>query len=184
MANRAYLYSRNEYSLKEWDYPGVYYYDSRHNIPVGWFFFFRGDDLRMIDVHSNVSGSHWQEVKFVANRERAIELFIQRRYLLDRLIGNQIDNEKISELLREISNWTGKYLLMDPVSVLGAMSHCDDDQWHADKFAQLLECIDRSENDPTLTDLVAKIESYSNLYSDNSDKCVVNLIGCTYSWDE
>ena len=78
MANRAYLYTSDR--PDNWERPQEDYYDSRWTIPLAWFFFYKPSDIRMVDVHSG--GSHWQEVKFSAEKQTALARFAAREPLL------------------------------------------------------------------------------------------------------
>ena len=68
MANRAYLYSNEHYSWDAWERHGDLYYDSRWDIPLAWFFFFRPENAGM--AHFSFTDSYatdrWQEPKFAA----------------------------------------------------------------------------------------------------------------------
>src|SRR5687767_10478782 len=61
MANRAYLYphATSAFERRKAGLPDRYY-DSRHTIPVGWFFFFRARDVVLLDMGG------WQQVKLAA----------------------------------------------------------------------------------------------------------------------
>ena len=59
MANRAYLFcsdcdTGDPLTWSELDRNGQHYYDSYHNIPLAWFFFFKPDDVKLIDVCSSI----------------------------------------------------------------------------------------------------------------------------------
>ena len=135
MADRAYLYSDDRPDA--WDAPEEGYYDSRWTIPLAWFFFFKPEDVRLIDVQ--YGGSQWQEVRLSAEKSSALDLFERRKPLLMSIVGHRISDDAVARFVSTIGGRRGRYLLIDPNSVLGGIN-CDfeDDRGHAERIAHIL----------------------------------------------
>ncbi len=170
MANRAYLYSSDR--PDNWERPKKDYYDSRWTIPLAWFFFYGPDDVRMVDVH--FQGSHWQEVKFSAEKQTALALFAARLRLLMALVEGKISSATVREFVAILENRAGRYLLMDPGPVPGGMF--GDDPLHAEQFARLVELL--SSEDVPLELVREAFLPYVGDLSSDQDQCQV--IGSAY----
>lgn len=118
MANRAYLYSSDQPDA--WERLDEDYYDSRWTIPLAWFFFYRPENIRMVEAH--YGNSHWQEVKFSADKRDALVLFATREPLLMSLTEGKLSRDMVAEFAETVKKWSGCFLLMDPREVLGGMS--------------------------------------------------------------
>ena len=174
MANRAYLYTSATVEPHVWEElfqeP---YYDSRHGIPLAWFFFFRAEDIRMVDVKSH--GDEWQEVKFAAIKAGALDVFNLRLPLLREVTGRYSHASDIERLLNDVSRWPGHYLLMNPVEVV------EDDESDAQGFREIIAAIDATPGNPN-----AILEAASFCIGDINDgdelRRILNIVGATY-WD-
>lgn len=137
MADSAYLYSDDRPDA--WDEPDEgCFCDSRWTLPLAWFFFFEPEDVRLIDVESE--GSQWQEVRLSAEKKSALELFELRKPLLMSMIDRRIQGDEVARFVTTVGGWTGRYLLMNPNSVLsGINGDFEDDRGHARRIAQILK---------------------------------------------
>jgi hypothetical protein len=136
MVDRAYLDSDDRPDA--WDAPDGGYYDSRWTLPLAWLFFFRPEDVRLIDVH--YGGSRWQEVRMSAEKSSALERFERRKPLLMSIVGHRIGDDAVARFDSTNGGRRGRYLLIDPSSeVLGGID-CDfeDDRGHAGRIACIL----------------------------------------------
>jgi hypothetical protein len=172
VANRAYLYSADRNDV--WDRPERDYYDSRWVIPLAWFFFYRPADLQRVDVQ--FGKSHWQEIKFGAEKVAAVDLFIRRQSLLLSLVENQVPTSAVTHLLEVLRVWPGQFLLLDPEEVLGGMSQ--DRSWHAERFARSLGLLDSDRPDPKAV-LEATYPYVGSLDSD-AERRQEQVVGYTY----
>jgi hypothetical protein len=112
MANRAYLFSGDRDDPEVWHRHNDIYYDSRWTVPLSWWFFFRVPDIRLVNIQYGESS--WHEVKFVADKAKALAAFAERRELLSSLTKTPDGEEVITHFLDTVRAWPGTYLLMDP----------------------------------------------------------------------
>jgi hypothetical protein len=119
MANRAYLYPSDSAEFRElerWN-DDTPYYDSRHNMPVAWFFLFRPQDLVSIDV--TYGEATWREPKFIASKEAALNVFLANRDLLMPIVGENFDcAKKLSHFSETLAEWSGSHLILDPGEII------------------------------------------------------------------
>ena len=175
MANRAYLYSSNR--RDDWECPERDYYDSRHTIPLAWFFFFRPDDIRIVDVRDG--GSQWQEVKLSAEKQNSLDLFAARQPLLRLLVEDGVTREKTAHFLATIERRPGRFLLMEPREVLDGIGY--DDEVDAQIFMRILQLLDSDEASP---DAVRQtMQPFVGTLSSDLDRRECQVIGYTYLWD-
>ncbi len=183
MANRAYLFSNN--------YPGYQYdtdwedcvinrtpyYDSRWYIPFSWFFFFLPSAIKLVDT--SYGESTWKEVKFITQKDSAIRTFAERRPLLYSVAGSQYDCETIiGRLVETLADRRGKYLRLDPGSVLGGISEPDDQ--NISHSVRILEEI--AKQNATAESIKSAISYYSMFdYKDGHD-FEMQCTGVTYSF--
>ncbi len=141
MANSAYLYTSER--SNEWKRPHVdeEYCDSRWNIPMAWFFFFRLEDVRLVRVHH--AGSSWWEVRFSAEKKAAVKLFLARVPLLLAVVEGRIRRERLDEFAATISERPGRFLLMDPSEIIDG-----DDLGYARRFARMLQVLGTGDGSP------------------------------------
>ena len=171
MANRAYLYSRERPDA--WECPDRDYRDSRWGIPLAWFFCYRPQDIRMVEIH--FQSSHWQEVKLAAERVPALELFQRRQALLLSLVNRRVPQSVIAEFQAWVGGRAGSFLLLDPAEVLGGMSQ--EETWHAERFAEIFSLLDAN------CDLEAVLEAvcpYVGSFDPDADKRLGQVVGYTY----
>jgi hypothetical protein len=172
MANRAYLYSSDRPDA--WALPEEDYYDSRHTIPLAWFFFYRPDDIRMVDAY--FGASHWQEVKFSAEKQTALALFTARQRLLMSVVGGRVSREKVARFVETVTNRPGRFLLMDPMEVLGGIS--EDDLIDAERFARIVTLL--GSGDEPLELIREATLPYVGDFSPDPDRSECQIIGYTY----
>jgi hypothetical protein len=169
MANRAYLYPSEHATFAEWRKEPPYY-DSRHSIPVGWFFFFRRSDVMLVDVQD------WQEVKLAAPKALALELFQARRPLLEPYLSGQLLQDAAAAIVGDLNRWAGDYLFMDPAEVV------EDDALHKAQFEQILNTLE-SPGVAALPQRVADVlRPYCSSFSADPDKRLAQVLGYTYQW--
>jgi len=131
MANRAYLFASDQetYLLdSDWDRAeDCRYYDSRHTIPYGWFFFFDAVDIVTVNV---VSGSSWwQETKFRAEKERAVANFRRRiPLIIDTFTFGFPADGLLTDFCSDVESLSGSYLLMDPEAIFRGGGWGTDEQ--------------------------------------------------------
>jgi len=170
MANRAYLYSSDR--PDGWEVPEQDYYDSRHSIPLAWFFFYQPNDIRMVDVH--YQNSKWQEVKLSAEMPSALNLFAMRKSLLMSMVQDRLGLDTIDEFIAKVQNRSGKYLLMNPEEILS-----DEATEDAARFAKFLIVL----GDGNVPNDVARraTRPYVPTFDRDPDRCLCQIIGYTYS---
>lgn len=151
--------------------------DSRHTIPLAWFFFFRPDDIQIVDVR--YGGSHWQEVKLSAEKPNSLDLFAARQPPLRLLVEDCVTREKTARFLATIERRPGRFLLMDPREVLSGIGN--DDEVDAQTFLRILQLLDSDEASPDVV-REAMHPFVGNLSSD-LDQRECQVIGYTYLWD-
>ncbi len=183
MANRAYLYSLDSDDYNNpanWMRPSrndIPYYDSRWNIPYAWFFLFRPSDVKMIDVVSDKS--HWQEIRFFAQKARTLETFAERKPLLLKIATSPFGSEAIlNDFVETIVQRSGKCLLMDPSEVFdGFIPETDEENFaHCKHILKQIEVEDASAED-----VKSAIGYYSNFDAKDETSFRMNAIGATYA---
>jgi hypothetical protein len=178
MADSAYLYSDDRPDA--WDPPEEEYYDSRWTFPLAWFFFFRPEDVHLIEVHSD--GSQWQEVRLSAEKGPALDLFERRKPLLMSMIGHRMDDDAVARFVSTVGERRGRYLLVNPDEVLGGIN-CgfDDDRGHAQRIAHILAVL----GDGSCPAEVAReiTGPYVKDLPPDPDKFECQVLGYTYQWD-
>jgi len=132
MANRAYLYpSDNETYLLDSDWEGMSdgpCYDSRHTIPVSWFFFFDSVDIVEVNILSVRPKSWYQEPKLRGVKEDCVARFRRCISALLKVVGTNFDAEdRLQRFVETVERWPGQYLLMDPVEIITGGSFRDED---------------------------------------------------------
>jgi hypothetical protein len=174
MANRAYLYSLDQ--LDHWKRPDRDYYDSRWSIPLAWFFFYRPSAIYMADIR--FQGSTWQDVKLVADKDAAVELFKRRQPLLRSVIGGRLDAELVAAFAVTVGSRAGHCLVLDPAEVLGGRS--EDDRWHAEQFSCLLDVLQEERVRPEA--VLQAASTYVGALEADPDLLVGQVLGYTY-WE-
>ena len=172
MANRAYLFASDALEPHSWrNWLASHYYDSRHRIPLAWFFFYRVKDIQFVEVNS--FGASWQEVKLAALKSDAVNVFKQRFPVLMEIATPRLDASHIERLVEDVSNWPGRYLLMNPVEVV------EDDENEVKRFREIITAIDANPTNPT-----AMLEAASfytgNIQRADEDRRILNIVGATY----
>jgi len=173
MANRAYLYSDDRPDA--WERPEEGYYDSRWTLPLAWFYFFRPEDVRLIDVQHG--GSQWQEVRLSAEKGPALDLFERRKSLLMSVIGHRIGGDAIAKFLSTVGSRPGRFLLMNPDSVLGGMGF-EEDRGHAERIARILTDLGEGTVPPDAARDATR--PYVGDLAPDPDRCECQILGYTY----
>lgn len=168
MANRAYLYVSNgegEGNFRLIDTPPEsWYYDSRHNLPPVWLFFFAPEDVRLVPVQN------WYEILFISSRSAAVERFHRREPLLRTLLPPSVAWEWVEGMARDIAQTEGCNLILDPDEVLS-----EDESIVASRFRAFLAALDQP---PPPT-----VEFWHSLYwvSGNAEEMRMRMLGTTYA---
>jgi len=185
MANRAYLFCSDcdpgdPLTWSELDRNGQRYYDSYHNIPLAWFFFFKPDDVKLIDVCSSIIPfvdktlwqDQWQEPKFMASKRQALETFKQREPLLSQIVGSGLYSDAFARFLPFLESLPGACLCMDP----GEVAQGDEEDYLP--LRRAVELVDNGEM--PLQILREALGRFSEVAYKDGDDFVLNLIGTTY----
>jgi hypothetical protein len=177
MANRAYLFSSDRDDDGVWERHGDIYYDSRWTVPLAWWFFFRTDDIRLVEINSR--GASWHEVKFAADKARALSAFAERRGLLARVAGRPGGERVISRLFDAVGAWPGRYLLLEPEEVFSFGG--EPEEGHRLRCARILSALDAE--GAAAEDVVEAIRPYSCTEFDglDDDDFVEQVVGYTYA---
>lgn len=163
MANRAYLFTHT--SL---DFPGKLpedYYDSRHSIPIAWFFFFDLTHVRLDRVGS------WFELRCAARKSDAVRLYRSRRKLLEQFLIDDSLRESSERIVSDISGRAGNYLLMESSEVT------QNDELDYDQFRAIIRVLQGDSSD----DLRSKLLPYNSQLSQDPDRRLGEVFGYTYS---
>jgi hypothetical protein len=139
MANRAYLYvsdteGSDNFRLIDGP-PESWYYDSRHNVPPAWLFFFAAADVRLAHVQS------WHQVRLVSPRLVAVERFHSREPLLRALLGDAVGWHWVEGFVRDIALTAGTSLILDPNEIVMGGGLGEDEEY-ADHLRTLLGMLD------------------------------------------
>ncbi|MFN7141516.1 MAG: hypothetical protein ACK4UN_19485, partial [Limisphaerales bacterium] len=146
------------------------YYDSRHNIPFAWFFFFHSLNLRMVDVHFRDTA--WREVRLFASKEAALSLFLQRKQMLLQAVHHAIEPALIDDFANLVAQRPGKNLVMDPHEGTDGWS----DEENFSNFSRILRSI---ETGASVESVVDATEPYCGEL-DDPESIELNIIGATY----
>ena len=168
MANRAYLFISN--SAQDWEYSNRQYFDSRHNIPLAWWFLFREENVFLVDVESYDG----KEVRFSANKTSAPATLANHKDLLSQIVGAKLDPELLEWFIGNISDWPEEFLLMNPWEVLQGEEH---------DYEPCLQIARRIHAAPPDIDrIIEAVSLYSQVDYSQSDaeEIIINVIGYTY----
>ena len=178
MADRAYLYSDDRPDA--WDAPESGCYDPRWTLPIAWLFFFRPEDVRLIDVQ--YGGSQWQEVRMSSETSTALELIERRKPLPMSIVGHRIVDDVVARCVSKVGGGRGQYLMVDPSGVLGGINRdFEDDRGHAGRIARILAVL----GDGSCPAEVARETTwpYVTDYSPDPAKFECQALGYTYRWE-
>ena len=181
MANRAYLFCsdcdpNDPLTWSELDTNGQHYYDSRHNIPLSWFFFFRPDDVKLVDVYFASKHlkdvTYWQEPKFMADKRHALEVFKQNEALLAKIVGPGLHTQAFAKFLPFLEHLPGDCLCIDP----GQVAQGDEED-----YLPLRRVVERiGDEDSSVQALQEALSRFSKLTYKDEDDARLNVIGYTY----
>ncbi len=181
MANRAYLFCSDAgpddpCTWIDLDSDRQIYYDSRHNIPLSWFFFFQPADVKLIDKIMPQGYlkdvSYWQEPKFMAGKNRALDTFRSREALLARIVGTGFYCDAYEYFLPRIESMPGNCLCMDPAEVA---------QGDEEDFAPLKHILELVADVAVPLDALKEaLRGFSTVDNEDEDRFVVNTFGHTY----
>lgn len=170
MANRAYLYASESEDDNNWELPdNDEIFDSRHGIPIAWWFLFEPQDMMLIDVRYEKSS--WKEIRFRTGRIAALERFIQRRPCLQSIIGDALDARFLDFFVAVVSTWTGQHLLMNPEEIFQG-----DVEVERDEVQHALCAISEERYSPT--QLLQRLPAFSS--TQMRDSAAVSILGSTY----
>lgn len=181
MANRAYLYSTQSSvtdSNELWEEldrndDSMPYYDSRNIIPIAWYFLFAPADLVMVDA--SYGSSHWEEVKFFANKEKSLTRFSERKPLLREVAASEFYSETAIERFEQnLANREGSCLRLDPLEVVNG--GIGDDEECFQIYTQILQRIDNPQ--ATATEVKEVLWNASSFW--DQDYWNVHVLGATY----
>lgn len=173
MANRDYLYSTNHNSpdvLNPNDDP--YYFDSRGDIPVVWFFLFDVGDIKTFQVVYDLSS--WYEVYLVSEKAIALHRLDTRTEAIIRLTNGAVHQELLEELKSVLVRYPGKNLLMYP----HADHQSEDHNELIGQFRELIETIDT----PKIPrdELISRLKPFNSLQWEGNDRARLHGIGYHY----
>jgi hypothetical protein len=167
MANRAYLYPSD--SPEDWEKRDKNYWDSRHYIPMAWLFFYRSKDIHIVPIES------WHKVTLSSNLEGALQLFRERRPIVERLLGNSFPIQRLLRLTDTLAKSYRPYLILEPSEIL---QDEDDGQAWLHNILRLIEtgCCENEFWDAC--------NPWAPSRETINQKPEVNVIGYTYPWDD
>jgi len=181
MANRAYLFSSecNPDESLTWldlDRNEQRYYDSRHNIPLAWFFFFQPADVKLVDRFSAQGYlkdvRYWQQPKLMAHKRRAFDTFGANQPLLSQIVGPGLNTASFERFIPTLQSMTGDCLCLDPREI------AQDDEDDFLPLRRIVELID--DKITSLETLKAALGSFSRVAYKDEDDLVLNVLGYTY----
>ncbi|HWS88077.1 MAG TPA: hypothetical protein VN282_13995 [Pyrinomonadaceae bacterium] len=176
MANRGYLFSSDRGDAGAWERRGDFYYDSRWAVPLAWWFFFRTHDIRLVE-ESYDGGASWHEVKFAADKARALSAFDERRGLLARVARGPDGERLVARLFDDVGAWPGRYLLMDPQEVFSAGD--EPEEGHHPRCLRILSALDAE--GATAEDVVEAVLPYWHAEFESPEDFVELVVGYTYA---
>lgn len=171
MANRAYLYSSDDPAGRFVTAWPEEYYDSRWNLPLAWFFFYRPADVHLVEHEDG--GSH--EVLFCAEKEAALRLFAVRRALLDSVLGGRPGKGVIDALAAKQAARPGRYLVLDPSEV------AQDAENDAPRYQNVLNLLGGDGVGVPAAPARAALLRASGEFFDSPEGLECQVVGWTYS---
>ena len=171
MANRAYLYPCDNSAGRFHDAWPEDYYDSRWNLPLAWFFFYRPADVHLIE-HEDGGG---REVLFSAEKDAALRLFAARRALLDAVLGGRLGGGALDALAAKQVARPGRYLVLDPSEVA---QNAEND---APRYRDILELLGGDGVGVPAAPARAALLRESGEFFDSSEGLECQVAGWTYS---
>lgn len=155
MANRAYLFATNFADRWNWreyesqDEQMGNYWDSRHNIPIAWWFFFQSGEAFLVPIEG------WHEVRLRTEKMNGIERFVERRQILEDIVAQRIPHRVFDFTVASIERLPGKFLALDPSEVAQ-----DDETLVCAEFNQILDLI--SNENSSQDEFLAAARKYSD----------------------
>lgn len=184
MANRAYLFSSAhndadawKQDIEAWHQALVPYYDSRHNIPLAWWFLFDESDVLLLDIYAPTtrwsSETQWKEVRLLADKQKSLAAFARNKSLLMKIVGAKLDASLLTEFVATIASWPDKYLLMNPTEILS-------NEQDYEPCLQIVRSIQAAA--PKIEHVVKAASYFSRVdFADSDEKEIrLNVIGYTY----
>jgi len=173
MANRAYLFCRDDPDDFTSPKEGEPYYDSRHVIPLSWFCFYSPFDIVQHSV--GCRGSRWVELKFAAVKTSALDRFRRRIPLVRAATEDAIGVQQLEEFANTLAKRHGQYLLLDPEEIFSGIG--SDPEEDMPRISALLQSLSYG-NAVAFRELVAP---YWSLIEDERYDIQLQVIGATYS---
>ncbi len=154
------------------------YYDSRHTIPVAWWFLFEPPDVLRIERELPDQCGRLQRVQYVrfrVERERAIDRFVSRRQYLTSLVRGRVEPRHVDFFVAILQAWSGRYLVMNPNEIL--QRSVEEDLAVVAKIVEIAST--------PKPDMEAFVTSFSYVCavpaeSDDADARQVKVLGFTY----
>jgi len=181
MANRAYLFCSDSspddpLTWADLDMNEQIYFDSRHNIPLSWFFFFQPVDVKLVDRFSAQGYlkdvHYWQQPKFMADKALAFDTFRSREALLAQIVGPGLYTAAYENFLPRVHSLPGSCLCMDPREI------AQDDE---DDFLPLKHIVELIADAATSLDTLKEaLRRFSRGDYKDCDNLEVNVFGYTY----
>jgi hypothetical protein len=143
MANRAYLYFKEDLEdIGNEDFRNNrFYIDSRHNIPLVWWFFFDGNSVKNYEV--KIQSKQWSEVYLATEWELAVDRFRSRMPFIENLTFGLLAPDKLERFISELALQSKKYLILNPIEIF--QSNGIEDKDHTKTILSLIDIKNISE---------------------------------------
>lgn len=173
MANRAILYSTDKEKPEDLNRnDDIYYFDSRHSIPVAWFFFFREVSICSHDITFNQSS--WKEIYLFSYKNDAITLYQSRISILIKLTNGLIKQDIALKICEVLKKYPGSKLLLNGSQVI-------EEEDHNLVSKQIAAILNSIENPFTTPEEFKKIiEPFNTHFWKKETNKIVQGIGCYY----
>jgi hypothetical protein len=174
MANRAYLFSgefKDPWAM-DWDKRANSFIDSRHRIPLSWFFFFNKDDIVLLDVVYR--NSWWLDIKFCCRKEDALIAFSKHQELLRQIVGDEFNSDLTKEFTQRITDWPGTHLYMVLEEVFDGTGRPD-----SDNCTNILELL--ASDNPSISALTDALGWYCKTQIIDQEEFKLDVLGRTTS---
>lgn len=191
MANRAYLFSTDDpdrWSPERANH-STPYMDSRHTIPLAWWFLFAPEEVRTVMDPPTIVGAMgvgpFTDIYVRTARTTAIDRWDRRRHLLEHLVRGKLDVRYLEYLRAVLEAWSGLYLVLDPGEVLGSIGRSTQADGKA--FAEILATLAVAA--PDIEAFVRRSSTYSSLDLRVISDIESAIVGCAYgalaqqAWD-
>ena len=182
MANRAYLFPTDDPNCWDPDRESgdSVYYDSRHTIPLAWWFLFNPEDVRTIEIGPTKVGSitlkGHSELRLRCERQTALSRLADRHDALEQVVRGRVDKRVLKFFRAILDEWSGRYLVMNPEEPLWVWP--EDTQEHFGAFKKLIATL--ASPTPDLESLSKLSSNYSSMDSHVIADIKTAVVGCAY----